>query len=180
MSVFEYILTLITLVIGLGLTRILNAVAALEFQIHRRQEVVDLAWLTSIIILQVDYWFSLWDNENSREVWDLWYLVYAFTLAAFLFLAGAYFAQASSQQGDERWRKIRFGLATITLYFTTSIVGAVMIFGRNFGLGVLLPYAILVPVFFTKNRPRLFELTTSVFLAFSIFVLVFLGPTSIG
>jgi len=69
MSVFEYILTFITLVIGLGLTRNLNAIAALGFQEHRRQEIVDLTWLMSITVLQVDYWFSMW-NESCRGTWE--------------------------------------------------------------------------------------------------------------
>ena len=68
----------------------------------------------------------------------------------------------------------------LVVYFTASVVGAMLLWGRDFGLGFFIPYAILVPIFFTKNHPLLFEVGTCTFFAFSIFILGFVGPTSIA
>lgn len=180
MSTFEYVLAFVTLVLGLGLTKNLTAISELEFSARRALDLSDLVWLTSITLLQVDFWFVLWESSHAWEVWGLWQLLPPLAMAGGLFMAGAYFAQASAKEGDERWRSLKFGLFTMLIWHVVGGISAITMLGRGPSIALALPFISLILALFSRSRLVLFRIATFGYLAFSVFMLVFLGPTTIG
>lgn len=68
MSIFEYVMILISVVISLGLARLLETHANLMKQGKRvTWSVTYLGWLLVLVLAQIDVWASLWQvHENAR------------------------------------------------------------------------------------------------------------------
>ena len=87
MSVFEFVVTLYSIVIALGVARVLTGyVALIEF----RKEVDHLPlfaiWLSLLLFAHIVWWFSLWNNSDMPSI-SLSRAVVTFHVPAFLFIA---------------------------------------------------------------------------------------------
>ena len=180
MSVFEYILAFLTLVLGLGLARNLTAIAELEFTKRRAQDLSDLVWLVSITLLQIDFWFVSWSTSHDREVWELWRLLVTLSLAISLFMAGSYIGQASRLEGENRWRRLKFGMVALLTWLAVAVGNAIVVLDVELTVFPVIGGASILVALLSKSRVGLYRLGTFGFFAFSIYLLVVVGPTTIG
>jgi len=88
MSLFEYVLGLITVVVGLGVTNNLKVIAGLQLKSTELENWVSLAWLASGIFLLMDMWMVLW-SQSTRSEWSPIELVIWVLPPSILFLVGA-------------------------------------------------------------------------------------------
>lgn len=94
MGQFEYVMVLVSIVIGLAITHLLNALAA---AIHRlrghgpplRLEPVYLLWMVFVLTWLVSFWWWEFKFQESAAVWSfgLYLFVIAYAVALFLLAA---------------------------------------------------------------------------------------------
>ena len=109
MSVFEFVVTLYSIVIALGVARVLTGyVALIEF----RKEVAHLPlfviWLSLLLLVHVVWWFSLW-NDSDAHSFALFRAIFTFHVPAFLFIASQLLVPGESalETIAERYTKLR-------------------------------------------------------------------------
>lgn len=116
MSLFEYIMILMSIVLGFGITSNLRAISRLKLEDMKLDSFVILGYYLTIIFLQLDYWMVIWDF-SERETWSLLDIAVWFLPILVLFLAGAYLDRSESEDIAE----VRFTrkAALVSLYFWT-------------------------------------------------------------
>ena len=87
MSPFEFTITLISIVIALGIARILGGYADL---IQHRKETehswLFLIWFSFLLLTHVGWWFSLWGSSRD-EIFSLSQFIILLSVPCFLFIA---------------------------------------------------------------------------------------------
>ena len=109
MTVFEFVLTLYSIVIALGVARVLTGYVAL---IEYRKEIANLPlfmiWLSLLLLVHIVWWFSLWNN-NAAQSFTLFEALITFHVPAFLFMASRLLVPGESELETitERYAKLR-------------------------------------------------------------------------
>ena len=109
MTVFEFVLTLYSIVIALGVARVLTGYVAL---IEYRKEIANLPlfmiWLSLLLLANIVWWFSLW-NKNAAQSFTLSEALFTFHVPAFLFMACRLLVPGESELETiaERYAKLR-------------------------------------------------------------------------
>ena len=90
MTAFEFFSVALSLVLGLGLTRLLLG-GRYVFLARRRQRAhwIPIAWAISIFIFQIQYWWAVFALQSSIETWTHGKFVSLLLAAILLFIAGA-------------------------------------------------------------------------------------------
>jgi hypothetical protein len=108
-SVFEFVATLYSIVIALGIARILSGYVAL---IEHRKEVHNLPlfviWLSMLLLVHIVWWFSLWNRSDALS-FTLFQAILTFHVPAFLFIACGLLIPGESalETITERYNKLR-------------------------------------------------------------------------
>ena len=88
MSTFEFISVLLSIVVGLGLTRLLTAVGrALEIRRKLRFYWVQSVWVMNLGLLFVTFWWATLFSHADRETWLFPNFAVLLFYAVLLFLA---------------------------------------------------------------------------------------------
>ena len=109
MTVFEFVLTLYSIVVALGIARVLTGYVAL---IEYRKEIANLPlfmiWLSLLLLAHIVWWFSLWNN-NAAQSFTLFEAFMTFHVPAFLFMASRLLVPSESELETiaERYAKLR-------------------------------------------------------------------------
>ncbi len=89
MTPFDYVMVLVSIVIGLGMTTVLSNLATL---MHARQRVVlywpAIAWAIWVLFVDVQHWWALW-GAHSATHWNLGGFVLTLLVPIELFLLAA-------------------------------------------------------------------------------------------
>ena len=107
MSAFEFFSVALSLVLGLGLARLL--LGARYVFLSRRQLTphwIPIAWAISIFIFQIQYWWAIYALESSIDAWTHGKFVSLLLAAILLFVAGALILPTS--RNDERGGLIEY------------------------------------------------------------------------
>lgn len=93
MAIFEFVLVMVSLILAIGLTRMLGALSTMISNRHeRRLEWFSLTWIATFFLYVPAYWWSLWD---FREVeWTFPAYFYLLLMPTMLFLAISLFVQS--------------------------------------------------------------------------------------
>lgn len=87
MSTFEYISVLLSIVVGLGLARLLTGVGqALEARRRIRFYWVQGLWVVNLVLLLVSFWWATLFGHSDRETWFFPNFAVLLVYSIFLFL----------------------------------------------------------------------------------------------
>ena len=181
MSVFEFVLVFLTLVLGLGVTNNLTSIAELDFRGDRERARIVLAWLVSVTLLQIDFWFAIWTQKRDGTAWTIAELLLWLSVAAALFLAGAYFAR--STRGDPREQRIARNAAVMALAVRELLV--VVIASTTYALPIYFYAAFAIPlgVLLVARLSRSTTMDRVAAVAFLLSAVIwtgFIGPSEIS
>lgn len=146
MTIFEFVSVAISIILGLGVTRLLSA--GLDLFRHRHTTAVHwipVVWAALIFWTQIEFWWSLFFVSQSLEVWTHgdFLLTIGFTVA--LFAAGSLVLptdwRAESLDLLEFFhREGRWGVAAFGLVFLLAFP----VNYRLFGVPLLIPMNLLL------------------------------------
>ena len=69
MSLFEFVVTLFSIVIALGVARVLSGFAGLiEFRSSIQHKPLFTLWLVYLLLAQIVWWFSIWDQSRTESM----------------------------------------------------------------------------------------------------------------
>ena len=149
MSTFEFVSVLMSIVVGLGITRILSDLASLaEFRAKVRFDGITFLWTLNVLGYHLIYWWVVVNNWRIRETWT-------FTGFAALFLYGValYFCaalvlpRATGKEIDlkERFDSIRTPFFSLWLVVLLSEVVDSLLKGVDYVLGELgIAYVLMI------------------------------------
>lgn len=111
MSTFEFVSVLMSIVVGLGITRILSDLASLaEHRAHVKLDGLTLLWAWNTLAYHLIYWFVVVNNWRVRETWSFLGFAALFLYGVALFFCAALILpRATSEPLDlkERFESIR-------------------------------------------------------------------------
>ena len=151
MSTFEFVSVLMSIVVGLGITRILSDLASLaEYRKRVRFDGITFLWTLNVLLFHLIYWWVVVNNWRIRETWS-------FTGFAALFLYGValYFCaalilpRATDRELDlkERFDSIRAPFFSLWLVMLLSEVVDSFSKGFDYVLGELgIVYLLMMPL----------------------------------
>lgn len=123
MDSFRWISVLLSMVIGLGITRLLSsAVAVFRSRGYAHLDWVPIAWSASIFLWLIQYWWALIELAGMHETWLLVEFLGLLGLALVLFVSAALILPSSElKKGDSLAasfkRDGRWALVLLTTYF---------------------------------------------------------------
>ena len=109
MSVFEFVVTLYSIVIALGIARVLTGyVAIIEFHKEIAHLPLFVIWLSLLLFGHIVWWFSLWNRSDALS-FTLVQAIVSFHVPAFLFIASRLLVPGESalETIAERYAKLR-------------------------------------------------------------------------
>ncbi|MEL7536912.1 MAG: hypothetical protein AAFZ58_02625 [Pseudomonadota bacterium] len=160
MDPFEYVMVIVAIIIGLGITRILTGIAGL---IQHRATVkaywVHLVWVTAIFLFMVELWWGWWGLRGTSEWRYLDYFPLFFTPIVLYILSALAFPDFPDKDrldirdyyyANHRWFFSIFALYPITLFVSESLLGpqSVLSWQNYVRLGIL---AVLVLCAIIRN-----------------------------
>ncbi len=90
MSAFEYLSVALSFVLGFGVTRLLlGAVSVFKSRRTRTPHWIPLVWAAAIFVYQLQFWWALFELNETIPVWTHVAFVTAMAHALLLFVAGA-------------------------------------------------------------------------------------------
>lgn len=131
MSTFEFVSILVSIVVGLGVTRILTGLSSLFEHRHRlRADALTLAWAAVVLIFHIMFWWTVVGTGAGRGSWTLVEFVALFLYATAVYFTAALIVPESCAPGldlRERYESIRrpfFGtwLAIVGLDVTDTVL----------------------------------------------------------
>ena len=149
MSTFEFISVLLSIVVGLGLTRLLTAVGrALEIRRNLRFYWVQGVWVVNLGLLFVSFWWANLFGHADRETWLFPNFVVLLLYAVFLFLASVLVIPSDFEEGTDleaHFFEVRPWFFTVLAFTPVAEFADTLLTGgleRVFGLGTY--YILLV------------------------------------
>lgn len=147
MSLFEFVITLYSIVIALGIARVLTGFAALiEFRGAIAHAPLLLLWLVYLLLVHIVWWISLW-GFNTTDSLSLAAIVALFHVPAFLFIAARLLVPNEEEMNQffDRFTKLRVpflvcaAMPTIPMPLTFALsVGDWSVAAYLLPLGILL------------------------------------------
>jgi hypothetical protein len=149
MTTFEFVSVLMSIVVGLGITRILSDLASLaEFRANVRFDGITFVWTLNVLGYHLIYWWVVVNNWRTRETWS-----FAGFAALFLYGVALYFCaalvlpRATDKELDlkDRFESIRTPFFSLWLVVLLSEVIDSLLKGVDYVLGELgTPYVLLI------------------------------------
>lgn len=149
MTTFEFVSVLMSIVVGLGIARILSDLASLaEFRGNVRFDGITLVWALNVLGYQLIYWWVVVNNWRTRETWS-----FAGFAALFLYGVALYFCaaiilpRATEKELDlrDRFDRIRAPFFSLWLVVLISEVLDSFLKGADYVFGELgIPYVLLI------------------------------------
>lgn len=151
MDTFRWIAVVVSMILGLGVTRLLSSVVAVFKSRHRAtMDSLPLIWAAVIFVQQVDFWWSLEELSVLIPRWSFAEFLMLVGLVLLLFLAAALILpQAEMEPGDGLRDYFdqdgRFALLALAMFSLLALVANLVFWGAsvwsmegaiNAGLGV--------------------------------------------
>jgi hypothetical protein len=143
MSLFEFVVTLFSIVIALGVARVLSGFAGLiEFRSNIQHKPLFTLWLVYLLLAQIVWWFSIWDRSRTESM-TLGLTIILFYVPACLFLAARLLVPSDSEMHEmsTRFETVR---VPFLLFLAAPIIPGPLIAG--FGLGDWVIASYLLPI----------------------------------
>lgn len=145
MNAFTPISTIISLVLGLGVTRMLLGLVAV-FRSRKRAAVdwLPLAWAAIIFLTQMQYWWAVTHMPDALDDWTFPGFLALTGFTGLLFVCGALLLPQAEMLEEESLRTFfeaegKWALPFLSLFFALSLV----VNAVYFEVGLLEPWAVL-------------------------------------
>ncbi|MDX2197446.1 MAG: hypothetical protein SF069_00570 [Phycisphaerae bacterium] len=185
MDSFRWITTVLSMILGLGVTRLLSSVIAMfRSRAHSRLDWIPLVWAGCIFVWQLQFWWAIIELPGLVKVWTLGYFLTLVTLTLLLFVAAALVLPPGELAGHESMtaafeRDGRWSLVALSGYFVLALVADWVFWGVTpFSVwGALLALLIGLPPAYLAMKTRAAQATiTILYVPLSIGAAIALSP----
>jgi len=182
MSQFEIIAITLSFIVGLGIAQLLSSFSeAVRSRIEHPLHWMPFAWGVPILLFSVQYWFGLFDLDNTIEDWTWFWYLQMLAMAIALFLAAALILppRATAAKGkllEDFATHGRYSLLALVTYLLGWIpANSVMNNGNLLELGNIANVAMAVPalIAYKSRSNRTWIVSTVGF--YVIFAITFFG-----
>ena len=187
MDSFRWIAVVLSMILGLGITRLLSAsVAVFRSRTHSRLDWVPLVWAGCIFMWQLQFWWAIIELPALVKTWSVGYFLTLVTLTLLLFVSAALVLPPLELKDGESLqdsfeRDGRWSLLSLSAYFLLALaVDWVFWHVSPFsnGGGLLVPLMILPLVFLWTKSRRVQEAITLLYVPISTWAASVLSPAS--
>lgn len=187
MDSFRWIAVALSMILGLGVTRLLSAMVAVFRSRHRvRLDWIPLAWAGCIFMWQLQYWWAVIELPSLIHVWTLPKFLTLIFLTLLLFVAAALVLPPDElKERDSLWdsfeRDGRWALVALSLYFMLALFADWKLWDISpiSTPGELLATLALLPLLYVMGRRRWLEvIITLSYIPLSIWAILVLSPAS--
>lgn len=183
MSVFEFVSVALSIILGLGVTRVLSSLIELVWNRSRvKLHWAPIAWAVAILVIQFQFWWNLfWLNENHTAWTNLDFLIWVATALTLVTAGNLALPIRYDEDRTDLFEQFvlngRIGLGALALYIVMGHVIAVLYTGvAILSLSAAVAVAWLAPVLFTMlSRSR-----TAIAIGTAAFLVVSLGIWSVA
>ena len=191
MSTFEFISVLLSIVVGLGLTRLLTGVGrALETRRNLRFYWVQGVWVVNLGLLFVIFWWATLFGHADRETWLFPNFAVLLLYAVFLFLASVLIIPSDFEEGidlEAHFFEVRPWFFTILAFVALAEFADTLLHGgfeRVFGFGtyyvLLMASSLLFCIIGATTANRRFHAVGALVFFFAMTGWMVVGFWSIG
>lgn len=187
MSSFRWIAVALSMILGLGVTRLLSAlVAVFRSRAHSRLDWVPLAWAGCIFIWQLQFWWAIIELSSLVKGWTIGYFLTLVFLTLLLFVSAALVLPSSELKADEDLatsfeRDGRWSLLALAAYFLLAAIADWLFWNVSAVSreGGYLMGLILLPLIYLRARSRRLQVAiTASFILLSVWAAWSLSPAS--
>lgn len=165
MSTFEFVTVLMSIVVGLGITRVLSGLSALiEVRAEVQTDPVTLIWALNVLGFHLLYWWIVVNNWRTLEAWSFGRFAPLFLYGVLLYFCAALVLPHDLKPGTDlevRYESIRKPFFGLWLLVMCSEVADSLFKGTDYVLYELGPgylavmaasFALLTGAVWTANR----------------------------
>lgn len=189
MDSFRWIAIALSMILGLGVTRLLSgSIAVFRSRTHSKLDWIPLAWAGCIFLWQLQFWWAIIELPGLVKVWTLGYFLTFVGLTLLLFISAALVLPPTELSRDESLsaafeRDGRWSLVSLSAYFVLALVADWCFWHASpISLGgASLAGLIALPLVFLRSKSRrMQEIVTLLYVPLSILVALELSPASYG
>lgn len=186
MRIFEYVVAVLLVVLGLGITQLLNE-AVETFRKRRliRMHWIPMVWVGLVFAWQMQFIWSVFELDELIRSWTLFKFVVLLLMALLLFVAGALVVpKTGDDQGSDAWRQFledgRWALVALSVFFFFAFVSNPLFFGISLweydNVFDLVLGSLLVAMQFFRSE-KMWGFLTLLFAFLSVVAMALLSPS---
>ena len=187
MTIFEYVTAALLIILGLGVTELLNdAIGLFRDRHERRPEWIALAWACIIFAHQMQFLWAIFELSAIVESWSAGEFLLALSLVLLLFAAGALIIPRPAAEGAwDPWRRFqqngRWSVIALACYSLLAFTANPLFYGVAFftagNIINLVLAGLLLGIFFLPTK-RLWSIATVLYAFFAAYEIVRLSPST--
>lgn len=135
MDIFSFVVSALLLVLGLGITRLLED-AVTTFRTRRRMKMdwVPWVWVGVVFVWQMQVVWAIFELSRLIDVWSAGRFLLLLAMALLLYVAGALVVPKTfDDQGSDAWEQFRqdgrWALVALALFFLLAFFANPVLFG---------------------------------------------------
>lgn len=185
MTIFDYVTATILIVLGLGVTELLNdAIGLFRDRKSRPPDWISLAWAGIVFSFQMQFIWAVFELDSLMETWTAFKFILTLMLALLLFAAGALIIPRPTPDGHwDPWQRFldngRWSLIALACYSFIGFIANALLFGidlfERVNLNNLVLAVLLIAVFFLRSRKH-WAWATLIVAVYSGYEIVKLSP----
>ena len=135
MDNIQPMLVIVSMILGLGVTRVLTGlVAVFRSRLRARLDWVPIVWALSLFFTQIQFWWGINDEPMQITYWRFETFFAFITLPILLFIAAALLLPASEMPAGASLRRHfedegRFALLALAVYELAALAANLFLFG---------------------------------------------------
>ena len=182
---FRWITVVLSMILGLGITRLLSALVAMfKSRGHSRLDVMPLLWAACIFLWQLQFWWAIIELPSLVKTWTILDFLVLVSLTLFLFLAAALVVPHTELRPGESLedsfeRDGRWSLVALSAYFAAATVADSLLWRFSL-LSVatveLATLAVLPLLCFRSRSPRIQQIVVAVYVLLSLWSAASMSP----
>ena len=187
MTIFDYVTATILIILGLGITELLNdAIGLFRDRKSRPAEWISLAWAGIIFSFQMQFIWAIYELDALVDTWTAFKFMVALILALLLFAAGALIIPRASPDGHwDPWQRFlengRWSLIALASYTFIGFFANVLFFGiglfESGNWSHIILGSLLIALFFLRVRKH-WTIATLIVASYSAYQIVILSPSA--
>lgn len=187
MTIFEYVTAALLIILGLGITELLNDVIGLFRDRHeRRPEWIALAWAGIIFAHQMQFLWAIFEINLLVDSWSAFEFIIALSLVLLLCASGALIIPRAALEGPwDPWRRFkqngRWALIALACYSILAFIANPLFYDVSPFLAAnlinLVLAAYLLGTFFLPTK-KLWAWATVLYALFAAYEIVRVSPST--
>lgn len=185
MDSFRWIAVALSMILGLGITRLLASfVAAFRSRRHSSLDWIPLVWAFCIFIFQLQFWWAIMELPSLVQVWTLGSFLSLVGLTLLLFISAALILPPDELQEQETLQAEfqadgRWALIALSMYFVLALFVDWLLWDMTpgtHGTSTLLPLIVLPLLFLLCHSRRAQVVVTLAYLALGVWSSLSMSP----